>query len=75
MLAIRQFLLELGHRIDRWVDFPAQPVLGTRDGRHNVTERDVAYDHQIDVAAAALLETGGGPVDKRDGNAWQQRCQ
>ncbi len=60
---------EFVHGVDRWIDFPSQPLLSASQRRHDVLERRVTDDEQVDVAGGAEFATGGGAEYKRHQHA------
>ena len=61
--------------VDGWIDFPSQPLLGASQRSHDVLERRVTDDEQIDVAGGTKFTTGGGAEDKRHQHALAEGSQ
>lgn len=51
--------------VDGGIDFPSQPLLSASKRRHNVLERRVADNKQVDVACGAEFATGCRTEDER----------
>ena len=60
--------------VDGWIDFPSQPLLSASQRRHDVLERRVTDDEQVDVAGGAEFTTGGGAEDERRPHPRAERC-
>lgn len=52
-----------------WIDVPSQPLLSASQRRHNVPERCITDDEQVDVARGFELTTGRGPEHERHEHA------
>lgn len=61
--------------VDGWIDFPSQPLLSASQRRHDVLERRVTDDQQVDVAGGAKFTTGGGAEYKRHQHALAEGSQ
>jgi hypothetical protein len=66
---------ELGGRIHVGVDLPPQRFLRRRHRADHFRERDVADDHDIEIAAGALVAARDRPVDECRANAPRQGFQ
>ncbi len=56
---------EFIHGVDGGIDFPSQPRLSATQGCHDVLERRVTDDEQVDVAGGTEFTTGRGSEYKR----------
>jgi hypothetical protein len=66
---------ELVRRVDARVDRAPQRFLRGRERFDNFSEADIADDHQIDVAAGALVTAGDRAVNESGTNPIAQRLQ
>ena len=66
---------EFVQRVDGRIDFPPQPLLSTSQRRHDVLERCVTDDQQVNVAAGAEFTTGGGAEHKGHEHALAEGSQ
>jgi hypothetical protein len=66
---------EFGQGVHRWIDVPSQPLLSASQRRHDVLERWVTDDEQVDVARGFELTTGRGPEHERHEHALAEGCQ
>jgi hypothetical protein len=57
---------KLGRRIDGRVEVPAEPALGMCQRLHDILERGVPDDHQIDIALPAKFTARPGAEHERD---------
>jgi hypothetical protein len=59
-----ELLLELPKWVDRWIHFAAETLLGGGDHVDHFVERDIADDHEIDIARRAILATCHRSIDE-----------
>lgn len=75
MVARREFIGELGGRVDRGVDLAAQSDLGVGDCLDHLLKGGRADHHQVDIAAVAQFPARCGAEDEGDGDVVCQRFQ
>ena len=73
MVLLAELLFVLLGRIDRGVNFPPEFVLDDAQTGHDLTEFDVADDHEIDVARRCLLAPRDRSVNERNCDSRKQR--
>jgi hypothetical protein len=66
---------ELGGRVDRWVDVPAELLLCGRQGIDDGRKRHVADDEDVDIAGALQRASSRGTKDQGDLDTLSQRRQ
>lgn len=75
MLSLLDSAAKLSHTVYRGVDLPGKSLLNRRECGDEPTERDLAHDKQVHVAALAHDAAGCRPVDECEGDFRRERAQ